>query len=224
RIDLLLAAKKIVVGDELELTDGRVLVRDYIPLFIDNEHKGHLWKYQDVTSEKENQKALQRLSLVASANENGVAFSDATGTIMWANEGFSKLTGYSYDEIIGQNAIHLCKGPLSDRESISRMVDSFLAGRNFTLEVILYRKDGSYYWGRIKGQYIPGDKGNESQYFAILEDITQEKEQEEQLRVLSLIAEENLNAVIIMDAVGCITWVNKSFIKCTGYTLEEIRG
>ncbi|MEO6721380.1 MAG: PAS domain-containing protein, partial [Ferruginibacter sp.] len=224
RIDLLLAAKKIVVGDELELTDGRVLVRDYIPLFIDNEHKGHLWKYEDVTREKENQKALQRLSLVASANENGVIFSDATGAIVWANEGFSKLIGYSYDEIIGQNPIHLCKGPLTDREILASMSESFQAGKSFSLEVIHYRKNGSWFWGRVKGQSFLDDKGNVSQYFGIVEDITREKEKEEQLRVLSLIAEDNINAVTIMDAMGCITWVNKSFIKSTGYTLEDVQG
>src|ERR1700760_4616279 len=37
---------------------------------------------------------LHRLSLVASVNENGVLFTDSAGNIFWANEGFSRLTGY----------------------------------------------------------------------------------------------------------------------------------
>ena len=224
RIDLLLAAKKIATGDELELIDGRILLRDYIPLFINDEHKGHLWKFEDITREKENQKTLQRLSLVASANENGVAFSDATGEMIWINEGFSKLTGYSYEEAIGRNAFQLCAGPLSDRGSLAQIADCFLAGKSFLLEVIHYRKDKSWFWGRIKGQSIRDEKGNITQYFAMIEDISLEKEQEEQLRVLSLIAEENINAVIIMDVLGCITWVNKSFINKTGFTLEDVQG
>jgi PAS domain S-box-containing protein len=224
RIASLLAEKKSATGDELHLVDGRILTRDYIPLFVSNEYKGHLWKYEDVTREKENQQALQRLSLVASANENGVAFSDDTGTILWANEGFTKLTGYSYEEMIGQNAIHLGIGPLSNRDTIGEMADLFLAGKNFTLEVIHYRKDQTWFWARITGQSIRYWRENVSEYFAIVEDITQEKEKEEQLRVLSLIAEENLNSVIIMDAMGTITWVNKSFVNITGYTHDEAKG
>ncbi len=224
RIATLLSKKEPVTGEELYLADGRILTRDFIPLFIDKEYKGHLWKFEDVTREKENQQALQRLSLVASANENGVAFSDDTGMILWANEGFSKLTGYSFEEMIGQNAVHLGIGPLSDRETIARMADLFLAGKNFSLEVIHYRKDGTWFWARITGQSIRYWRENVSEFFAIMEDITQEKEQQEQLRVLSLIAEENLNAVIIMDADGGVNWVNKSFVRNTGFSLEEMKG
>ncbi|MEO7765896.1 MAG: PAS domain S-box protein, partial [Ferruginibacter sp.] len=68
------------------------------------------------------------------------------------------------------------------------------------------------------------DNGSVQQYFAMIEDITIEKEKEEQLKVLSLIAEDNINAVIIEDADRNITWVNKSFVKNSGYTLEEVKG
>ncbi len=218
-----LNTKKTVAGDELQLCDGRVLLRDYIPLFVGNEYKGQLWKYEDVTGARKKQRELQRLSLVASANENGVAFSDATGAIEWCNEGFTKLTGYSCQETLGQNALQLCLGPLTDRSVLTQMADQFLAGKSFTFELIHYRKDKTCFWGRIKGQSILAADGSVDQYFAILEDITQEKEQEEQLSILSSIAEENLNAVIIMDAEGCINWVNKSFTVHTGYTLDEVK-
>lgn len=46
----------------------------------------------------------------------------------------------------------------------------------------------------------------------------------EKLVVLSKIAEDNLNSVIITDKEGKITWVNKSFITLTGYSLEESLG
>ncbi|MEO6231975.1 MAG: PAS domain S-box protein [Ferruginibacter sp.] len=223
RINSLLKNKKTNAGDELQLSDGTILLRDYVPLFAGNEYKGQLWKFEDVTSARKNQRELQRLALVASANENGVGFSDATGALEWCNEGFSKLTGYSYQEVLGQNALQLCLGPLTDRGGVSQMADSFLAGKSFMLELIHYRKDKTWFWGRIKGQPILDGNGTVDQYFAIIEDITVEKEQEEQLSILSSIAEENLNAVIIMDTEGGINWVNKSFTEHTGYTLEEVK-
>ena len=212
-IETSLKNKKLVIGDEMEMKDGRVLVRDYVPIYVANEYKGHLWKYIDVTTEKETENELKRLSLVASANENGVGFCDAFGVLNWVNEGFTKLTGYPMEEIIGKKAVELCMGPLSDMDTVKIMLEAFYAGKGFNIEVIHYRKDGSWFWGRLKGQSILDEKGNVKQYFAMIEDITIEKEKEEQLRVLSLIAEDNINAVIISDAEGCISWVNKSFSR-----------
>ena len=55
-------------------------------------------------------------------------------------------------------------------------------------------------------------------------DITEEKKQEQQLLLLSLIAENNINAVVISDADGKIEWVNSSFINISGYTMDEAIG
>lgn len=223
-ITTLVNNKKRVIGDELHMKDGRVLRRDYVPIYVDKEYKGHLWKYDDITREKEKENELERLSLVASANVNGVGFCDANGVIDWANDGFLKLTGYSLQEVVGRKAVELCIGPLSDKTSIKKLLDAFYAGNGFNVEVIHYRKDGSYFWGRLTGQAIKDKDGNVKQYFSMLEDITIEKQQAEQLRVLSLIAEDNINAVIISDAKGRVSWVNKSFTKVTGYTLDEVKG
>jgi PAS domain-containing protein len=51
-IEKALKNKKLVTGEELVMNDGRVLLRDYVPVFVANEYKGHLWKYTDVTQRK----------------------------------------------------------------------------------------------------------------------------------------------------------------------------
>ena len=224
RVDVLLKNRELVIGDELEMIDGRILQRDYVPIFVANEYKGHLWKYIDVTTQKKTENELKRLSLVASSNENGVAFCNADGVVTWANEGISALIGYSQQEMIGKKAVELCIGPLTDMNTINNMLHAFYTGKVFNVEIIHYRKNGSYFWGRLKGQPIVDEKGNVKQYFSMMEDITIEKKKEEQLRVLSLIAEDNINTVIISDAKGRISWVNKSFVKDTGYSLEEVKG
>lgn len=57
-IDDILAARNIVMGEELELIDGRVYERDYIPVFDHNQYLGHLWQYRDVSNKKKAQKVL----------------------------------------------------------------------------------------------------------------------------------------------------------------------
>lgn len=194
RIKQLQTDKVQALGDELHMKDGRILLRDYIPVYIDTQYKGNLWKFADVTEQRKNQEALQRLSLFASANENGVVFTDAAGTIFWANEGFERLTGYSQADILGNTPIGLCKGPETDKEKLKEMLYYFNAGENFDIAVIHYRKDGSRFWGKVKGQSVLDEKKNVIQYFAMIEDITEQKRLEQELIEAKEEAEESSRA------------------------------
>ncbi|MEN9549010.1 MAG: Autoinducer 2 sensor kinase/phosphatase LuxQ [Bacteroidota bacterium] len=178
---------------------------------------------RDITRQKEDQIQMERLSKVASANTNGVLFTTEWGTIFWCNEGMEKLTGYSIDEIIGKTPVELLRGPLTDKNKLSQLIDDVIYKRSFNNEMIHYRKDGSWYWAKTKGQPVLNNDGRTT-YFAIIEDITVNKEKEEQLRVLSSIAAENTHGVVIADPNGCVEWVNKSFENITGYSLDEIKG
>lgn len=62
RIDWILAQKKPVVGDEIEMADGRVLERDYIPITVDGQYAGHLWHYRDITERNLSENAIRTLN------------------------------------------------------------------------------------------------------------------------------------------------------------------
>ncbi|MFN8250900.1 MAG: PAS domain S-box protein [Ferruginibacter sp.] len=132
--------------------------------------------HTDITERKENEQELKRLSLVASANKNGVVFTDTLGNITWCNEGFCTKTGFSEAEVIGKTPVELLHGERTNPETLQKMIDLFFTGKNFDVELICYRKDGSHFWGRAKGQSVLNKKGEVLQYFAIVEDISAEKE------------------------------------------------
>ena len=52
-LKIILANKKTILNDELELEDGRFFERDYIPTYLNNAYSGHLWKYRDITERKQ---------------------------------------------------------------------------------------------------------------------------------------------------------------------------
>ncbi|MFM7015898.1 MAG: PAS domain S-box protein [Bacteroidota bacterium] len=58
----------------------------------------------------------------------------------------------------------------------------------------------------------------------ICRDVTERKQQEEQINRLALVASNTNNMVIITDAQSQIEWVNEAFTITTGYTLEEVKG
>ena len=134
----------------------------------DNKPKRIIGTHTDITQRKRSEEENKRMAVVASANENGIVFTDREGKIFWCNEGFTKLTGYTQQESLGQTPLELCRGPLSSRELLRKMVTAFNSGRNFNLELVHYRKDTSWFWGRVQGQAIIDEEGEVTQYFAMI--------------------------------------------------------
>jgi PAS domain S-box-containing protein len=174
--------RELITGALVELTDGRIFERDYIPIYLEQIFKGHLWSFTDVTEKKKKEEEYKRMSLVASANKSGVLFTSADGRIIWANGGFLNLTGFSMEEIIGITPFELCKGPLTEKKSIEKVLNAFYNGQAFNVEIIYYKKDGSWFWGRSNTQPVKDENGNVTQYFGIIDDITEEINSEDQFR------------------------------------------
>lgn len=180
--------------------------------------------HTDITRLKETENELRRLSLVAMDSKNGVVFTKADGTIFWFNERFQRMSGYEKEEIIGTTPLQLFRGKESDPAIIQQMLEKFYHGRPFEHELIGYRKNGEKFWLKSKGYPVFDEKEGFAEYFSVIEDITSEKEKENQLLLLSRIAEDNILSVVTTDTRSVITWANNSFCKMTGYEMEEIIG
>ncbi len=113
RIKKLIKDKKVVLGDELRLTDGRILERDYVPISKDKEYKGHLWTYRDVTLSRNYRKSLEahkkRYSNIIANLQLGLVELDNRNFILSANKSFVKMTGFEEDQIIEKDIRNLFK-------------------------------------------------------------------------------------------------------------------
>ncbi|WP_372744807.1 PAS domain S-box protein [Lutibacter sp.] len=61
RVNEILKNKKLVTGDQLEMVDGRILERDFIPIWNENKYEGHLWMYSDITEKVTTNKKIAEL-------------------------------------------------------------------------------------------------------------------------------------------------------------------
>ncbi|WP_299683036.1 PAS domain S-box protein [uncultured Tenacibaculum sp.] len=113
RINKLIKDKKVVLGDELRLVDGRILERDYIPISKDDEYKGHLWTYRDVTLSRNYRKSLEthkrRYSNIIANLKLGLVELDRRNKILSANNNFMKMTGFDEEQILEQDIRDLFK-------------------------------------------------------------------------------------------------------------------
>jgi PAS domain S-box-containing protein len=180
--------------------------------------------YEQKVAIRRASREFKRLSLVARANEDGVVFLSPTGEITWANESLSKLSGFQTSDILGRTPFELLKGPLSDPEIISKDIEAINHGNGFAADIIFYKQDKTWFWAHFVIQPLKNEQGELKEFFGIIQDVTEEKAKEDKLKVLSQMAEDNINAVVIADAEGRINWINKSFTEMTGFTLDEVIG
>lgn len=171
---------------------------------------------------REDKDELNKLSLVASANKNGVVFTNLDGTIFWTNEAYLKLTANEKEEVIGKTLIEIGKTEQTDKENLKKMLKAFNSLKTFDCEVLHKKKKNQFFWSRMKGQCVLDESGQPSHYFVIVEDITKEKEfndklKESENRLYSLII--NLQTGILLeDETRKILLMNQFFCDLFGIT------
>lgn len=187
-------------------------------------HTGLSIFFRDITRQKKEQEELRRLSLVAEHTSNIVAISCANRKILWVNNAFTTITGYTLEEVIGKNVGDVFDGPHTDPETIQYVKEKLVNRESVQIEAINYKKNGETYWAEISCHPIFDEQGELVQFFSIAIDITERKRAEEEKDKLALIIKQTSNLVLLCDPEGKIKWVNDAFIQKTGYSLEESIG
>lgn len=138
--------------------------------------------YNDVSAQKAAERELLKLSLVASKTDNGVIITDSLARIEWVNEGFTRITGYTLQEVVGMKPGRILQGPGTDLLTVKRISEKLKGKESFTEELLNYHKDGHSYWLQLNITPILNDNGEIEKYIAIESDISSRKRSEEELK------------------------------------------
>lgn len=164
---------------------------------------------------------VRRLSLVAEYATCGVVITDAGGKTEWVNTAFRQMTGYTLAEVQGKAPGHLLQGSASDAETIRRMGRAISRKESFSEEILNYRKDGSPYWIRLDATPIRDGVGEVSQYIAIQTDVTERRQAEKRMGVLTRALEQSSDGFALTDSNGFFTYLNPAHVAIFGYANEE---
>lgn len=129
----------------------------------------------DVSGAHRTRTHQSRLALAVARTDNGVIVTDRKGRVEWVNRGFTRMTGFELEEVLGKTPGSVLQGERSAPDTIERLRTAIQAGEAFTEELVNYRKDGIPYWVQIDAQPILDDDGQVTGFMGIERDITERR-------------------------------------------------
>jgi PAS domain S-box-containing protein len=124
----------------------------------------------------------RRLAAVAMATSSAVLLADTEWRIEWINGAFTRLFGYTLEDVKGRRPADFLPGPDTDPDTLKQMTTRLAAGQSFTGEVLHHAKDGRACWVQIEMQLMKDVEGHAIGSMAMLTDITERKCSEAILR------------------------------------------
>ncbi len=146
-----------------------------------NEISALLGITRDLTERKRMEETLRLQSAALSSAANAIFITDKSGIIQWVNEAFTRLTGYTSQEAVGENP-RLLKSGKQDRAFYQTLWETVLSGNAWRGEMINKRKDGSLFIEATTIAPVLDEKGSLTHFVAIIQNITERKRMEEALR------------------------------------------
>jgi PAS domain S-box-containing protein len=180
----------------------------------------------DITEGKLAQEQANKLSRAIENSPASVVITAIDGTIEYVNPTFTRITGYSAEEAIGNNPRVLKSGDLPE-SFYKELWDTILAGNIWRGEFINRKKSGEEFWESASISPIKNDEGEITHFVAVKEDITEQKKIQDELRK----SEERFRGYFEHSQVGmAVTSPDKGWIEVNGqlqqmlgYNLDELR-
>ncbi len=140
---------------------------------------------EDITIKRQEEERLRLFETVILNTTDAIIIREAKKSnrsglpIVYVNDAFTKMTGYSLNEIKGKS-LKFLNGPLTQREEQTRLrhaIDNYQSG---SMEVINYKKNGDTFWASISIFPVTNKEGKYTHWVSIQRDITIKKEAEKE--------------------------------------------
>ncbi len=177
----------------------------------------------DISAEVAKRREIAMLSLVANETDNSVVITDVNEKIEYVNAGFTKMTGFTFDEVKGRTPGEVLQGKLTDLETKRRIRDSINRRHPIYCEILNYHKNGETYWVSLAINPVLGKDGKIERFISIQSNVTATKEKALDA-AMQIQAIGRSQAVIEFRMDGTIVSANDNFLRLFGFALDEIKG
>lgn len=182
---------------------------------------------RDITEQKKAINEILKLSRALEQSSSSIIITDINSDIEYVNPRFTEVTGYSKEDVLGKKMSYLKSG-VNPEDTYQEMWKTIIRGENWYGELHNRRKDGTLFWEKVSISPIRDNDGQITHYVAIRDDITVQKQKEEELREseekLRAITDSASDGIVMVDHKARIVFWNPSAEKIFGYTADEILG
>ncbi len=215
-------------GDYAYVIDRGVVIRD-------SKGKGirMIGAMQDVTIQKEREEHLNLLESVITNADDAVLITEAEPfdepgpRIIYVNEAFTRMTGYTAEEVIGKTP-RILQGPKSDQGELQRLGRALRKWQPCEIETINYKKNGEEFWISFSVTPVADETGWFTHWIAIERDVTERKKQENEIaeanKKIENILESIQDGFYSVDNQWIVTYWNKELERLSGIARENIVG
>ncbi|WP_220466365.1 PAS domain-containing protein [Dyadobacter psychrotolerans] len=133
---------------------------------------------RDVTRQKQEEHRLKLMESVVTDTNDSVLIAESDPfdktklKIIYVNEAFTKITGYSADEVMGKSPLIL-SGKNPDIKDFNRMLKAIRNRESLEFETIQYKKNGDYFWVSLSLSPVADEKGISTHWICIGHDVTE---------------------------------------------------
>ena len=166
---------------------------------------------RDISVRKQAEKEINKLSMAVEQSANTIVITDLNGNIEYVNSKFSELTGYTAQEVLGQNT-RILNAKTQSKKYYIDLWETITAGNVWKGEFHNKKKNDEYYWEQVTITPIKNKTGKTTNYLAIKEDITAIKKAKETIKKeyarFKNIMDINPAGIYIIDKQHNIEYVN----------------
>ena len=181
---------------------------------------------RDETERQERERELKLKERAMDEASVGIQITDATradNPLIYVNEGFERITGYTAAEAVGRNPRFLQTDDV-DPEQVATLRNAISAEEPVSLELRNARRDGTPYWSRVSVTPVTDEAGTVRNYIGIQQDVTARRERSQWLRSFldrgPLMFVETRN----VDGEAVVVSCNDRLLTRLGYDRAEVEG
>jgi len=221
---------KLHIEETQHFSNGefRWLDTSKLPLFnSDGQVIGVLGVSTDTSEKKRQESHLRKLILAIEQSPTTIVITDTDGYIEYVNPKFLELTGYSRDEVMGENP-RILKSDTTPTSIYPELWNTIKGGGIWKGVFRNKRKDGSLYTEATLIAPVTDENRKQIAYIAVKEDITERERITEELHDSNVRYRQMLDSIPVLvwesDVDGRCSYVNEYRMKFTGQNMEQHSG
>lgn len=144
----------------------------------------------DITEKKKNEHLISLLGHSVEQSPVSVLITNKNGKIEYINKAFTKISGYTADDVIGKTPDMLNSGKMPDK-TYEELWETILSGKTWTGELLNKNKVGELYWISTVISSIKNKEGEITHFVSVREDVTEKKKMIKELITAKEKAEES---------------------------------